>query len=752
LSDGAPVVKPVSGATGVSSDPSTTILTDGAPAINPGPVTTGASSRPSTTILTDGAPIINPGEEMTSSSSTTSSRVVNPQGNPTSEADVTSATSRPSTTSSRVVGNPQGIPTSEADGGDDGSSPTDVAGGESNTAIQGSSSSLGSGSTSTNFNGQGSSTATRGSGSTTTDSGNGGETEAQTTTTSNLPSETDSVPCVTDEDCAGLSVGLCALSDAACICLDLLCQPDPQTTTSASNPGQGGETTRASGTGASSTGSTGGQSPTTTTGSGSSPTDGSTTPCSEDSDCILNVDLCVLSGLNICGCVNSVCVPNVDPDVSSTQSQGSATASGTQGTNPSTPTDDNGGTPCTEDDDCLANVALCLDGLLNLCTCVDAVCVQDTTPSGSQAAGSGSTTNPVTPSTTTAGNLATDTSVPCTSNSDCTAALGVSLLGIYVCVDLICELQPTSTTGNGGSAASTTGSNNAPSTTEPIDCSTDQDCVAAIGLGALGIFACIDLLCQQTATLSGSNAGATDPPSLQVGDDVACSSDQDCVAALGVGVLGLVICVDLVCQERTTTTNAASSTTQPPASSTTDIDCSTDQDCVAAIGANVLGLVACVNLLCQPVANPSSGFVTVTSGGSSNPTNNPNTGTPGTPCSDDSDCTVAGETCAADGFCRASTSNTGNGAADSCSDSVDCLLSLNPLCALGLCICLDAVCGPAPDVDTCTVNSECDAEQSCQQGACVDDVSCSTESDCVVNLDLCTLLGICACVNGLCIL
>jgi hypothetical protein len=160
-----------------------------------------------------------------------------------------------------------------------------------------------------------------------------------------------------------------------------------------------------------------------------------------------------------------------------------------------------------------------------------------------------------------------------------------------------------------------------------------------------------------------------------------------------------------------------------------------------------LGIFACIDLICQQTANPSSGFVTVTSGNTATPT-----GSSETPCSDDSDCTVAGQTCAADGFCRTPSPSTGNGGASSCSDSVDCLLSLQPLCALGLCVCLNAVCSPPSDVDPCTTNSQCNSGQTCQQEVCVDDVSCSTENDCVANLDLCTSLGICACVNGLCTL
>ncbi|CAG7559833.1 unnamed protein product [Fusarium equiseti] len=118
----------------------------------------------------------------------------------------------------------------------------------------------------------------------------------------------------------------------------------------------------------------------------------------------------------------------------------------------------------------------------------------------------------------------------------------------------------------------------------------------------------------------------------------------------------------------------------------------------------------------------------------------------GSPCSDDSDCTTPGETCSADGFCGPPITQPG----ESCSDKIDCLLSLDPLCALGLCVCLDTVCSPPSGHQSCTTAAKCDAGQSCQQAICVDDVSCSSEGDCVANLDLCTSLGICACVNGIC--
>ncbi|CEI39955.1 hypothetical protein FVEN_g12681 [Fusarium venenatum] len=67
----------------------------------------------------------------------------------------------------------------------------------------------------------------------------------------------------------------------------------------------------------------------------------------------------------------------------------------------------------------------------------------------------------------------------------------------------------------------------------------------------------------------------------------------------------------------------------------------------------------------------------------------------------------------------ATTTNAASGGGDSCVDNVDCLLSMSPLCALGLCVCIDAICAPPAGVQSS-------------------------------NLDLCTALGICSCVNGVC--
>ncbi|KAL3602955.1 hypothetical protein FPOAC2_07272 [Fusarium poae] len=52
----------------------------------------------------------------------------------------------------------------------------------------------------------------------------------------------------------------------------------------------------------------------------------------------------------------------------------------------------------------------------------------------------------------------------------------------------------------------------------------------------------------------------------------------------------------------TTVTDAAASTTQsPPQPNTPEIDCSTDQDCFAALGAGALGIYACIDLICHQI-------------------------------------------------------------------------------------------------------------------------------------------------------
>jgi predicted cobalt transporter CbtA len=819
-----------------------------------------------------------------------------------------------------LTGGPQGNPSSRPDSGDDGSSPTDV---ESDGS--------GSGPSPTDTD-DGDGLPTQGSG---TDeplpasTEDGTDPEDQTTATADLPSETGPVPCSVDEDCIGLSTGLCALSDTACICLDLRCQPDPDATNSSGGPGQGAETT-----GSSDAEPTDGESPTVTD-PGSSPTDGSQTSCSEDDDCFLDTELCVVAGINICGCVNAVCVQTTDPD-----SDNPSTASQTQDPDTSEPTDGADVTACTEDSDCVANVGLCLDGLLNLCACVDAVCVLGTgsgdNPSPSDVAsqtqdpdnseptdgadatsctedadcvanvglcldgllnlcacvdavcvlGTGSGDNTASPSDVASQTQDTDGSTPtdgteatsCNEDDDCVANVDLCLSGLLnlcTCVDAVCvptidpDDSPASqtqdadpSTGTDGAEATscrqdgdcvanvglclsgllnlctcvdavcvpTIGRDGTPAsqtqdadpaagtddtaatrcsdagdcvanvglcldgllnlcacvdavcvrsnpslingviggvglidadvsadTNQRVACTTDRQCTAALGLSALGIYACVDLICELQPTATSADE---DQPASETGTDseptstdaIQCSTDQDCVAAIGANALGLFACVDLICQQTATGADADPSTTAAPATNAGDVECSTDRECAVALGAGVLGIFACVDLLCQRVPDTNSGFSTVATGNTPAPTGGSgDTGddTSGS-CSRDSDCTGAGETCSS-GTCQVTTPSTGSGNDGSCGDATDCLLSINPLCAAGLCVCLNGVCGPdSSQMDTCTTKAQCGSGKTCQEGACVDEVTCNTRQDCLLDLDLCTSLGICACVNGVC--
>ncbi|QGI87352.1 hypothetical protein CEK25_002308 [Fusarium fujikuroi] len=91
---------------------------------------------------------------------------------------------------------------------------------------------------------------------------------------------------------------------------------------------------------------------------------------------------------------------------------------------------------------------------------------------------------------------------------------------------------------------------------------------------------------------------------------------------------------------------------------------------------------------------------------------------------------------------------------DSCIDINDCLLSVNPICAIGLCECPQSTneCTPRSDLQLCQSNNGCSAGATCQQGVCVDQVQCGGPSDCQANLDLCVLPGVCVCQNGICAL
>lgn len=121
----------------------------------------------------------------------------------------------------------------------------------------------------------------------------------------------------------------------------------------------------------------------------------------------------------------------------------------------------------------------------------------------------------------------------------------------------------------------------------------------------------------------------------------------------------------------------------------------------------------------------------------------------GSPCSDNSDCTIPGQTCSDSGFCHVASQQL-----DICVDINNCLLSVNPTCAIGLCECPQSTneCTPRSDLQLCQSNDGCSAGATCQRGVCVDEVQCGGPSDCVANLDLCVLPGVCVCQNGVCAL
>ncbi|KAJ4279455.1 hypothetical protein NW764_006826 [Fusarium oxysporum] len=91
---------------------------------------------------------------------------------------------------------------------------------------------------------------------------------------------------------------------------------------------------------------------------------------------------------------------------------------------------------------------------------------------------------------------------------------------------------------------------------------------------------------------------------------------------------------------------------------------------------------------------------------------------------------------------------------DFCVDENDSLLSVKPICVLGLCECSESThqCAPRSDLQLCQSNAGCSAGAACQQGICVDQVACSGPDSCLANLDLCVLPGVCVCRNGVCAL
>ncbi|KAM0394706.1 hypothetical protein ACHAPZ_009443 [Fusarium culmorum] len=450
------------------------------------------------------------------------------------------------------------------------------------------------------------------------------------------------------------------------------------------------------------------------------------TACSSADDCAVNADLCLDGLLNICLCVDGVCIAAPDGDATTTAVVPTETAT----------------TPCTTDDDCLVDLGLCVDGLLNLCVCVDAVCVVD-------GPGGGNDGDPCTDDTqcTSLGSICLDSGVcgpdpdntgtDCNTAADCTANVGLCLspLGINICVCLnaVCVANPVGGGNDGdlctddtqctslGSICLDSGVCGPDPDNTGTDCNTAADCTANAGLclSPLGINLC---LCVNSLCVAGPGGGSND------GD--ACTIDSDCTATGS-------ICLD--------------DNTCGPDPDNTGTDCNTAADCTANAGLCLsplgINLCLCVNSLC--VAGPGGG------------------GNDGDACTIDSDCTATGSICLDDNTCGPDPDNTGT---DSCNTAADCTanaaLCLSPL-GINLCLCVNSLCVAAPvgggnDGDACTDDSDCTAAGSIclGGGTCGPDPndggtnSCNAASDCTANAALClSPLGInlCLCVNSVCI-
>ncbi|KAJ4188450.1 hypothetical protein NW755_006611 [Fusarium falciforme] len=91
-----------------------------------------------------------------------------------------------------------------------------------------------------------------------------------------------------------------------------------------------------------------------------------------------------------------------------------------------------------------------------------------------------------------------------------------------------------------------------------------------------------------------------------------------------------------------------------------------------------------------------------------------------------------------------------NPPAGSCTDADDCLLSTDPLCVLGLCECVNDVCVPQ-DIESCSVDADCSSGQICENGVCTTPPpECASTQDCR-NLGRCIIFPVlCPCVSGQC--
>ncbi|RBA14053.1 hypothetical protein FPRO05_02845 [Fusarium proliferatum] len=583
-------------------------------------------------------------------------------------------------------------------------------------------------------------------GQTTTDAG-------ATTTEESAAATSSAVACTSDDDCL-VDVGLCV--DGLlnlCVCVDAVCILDPALAT-----------TTADATG---------------TATQPAPTETTTVACSTADDCAVNVDLCIIGGLNLCVCLNGVCV--ADPDgPETTAANPTATNTGPGATSTAV--------ACSTADDCAVDADLCLDGLINLCVCLNAVCVN---PGGG---------NDQTTTETGAGGGPTTAPVACTTADDCVADADLcldGLLNLCVCLNAVC-VNP----GGGNDQTTTeTGAGGGP-TTAPVACSTADDCVADADLcldGLLNLCVCLNAVCV-VANPGGDPTETTDLPPENT--RTPCATNGDCTANAALcldGLLNICVCLEGLCIVNPVVN--PTQTTAPAPTETATTSCNTADDCTANAGLcldGLLNLCLCVNAVCVPSpggggnnGDPCTGDSDCTAAGAicldsgvcgPDPGNTPTScttaddctanaalcldgllnlcvclnavcvqagggggGNTGDACTGNADCTTAGDVCT-NGVCTAA----GGGGTDACVDANDCLLSVNPLCALGLCVCVDAVCTTSPDVDECTSNAGCSAGATCQNGVCVDNTDCTGAADCLANLDICVLPGVCACVNGVC--
>ncbi|OBS20417.1 hypothetical protein FPOA_06787 [Fusarium poae] len=89
--------------------------------------------------------------------------------------------------------------------------------------------------------------------------------------------------------------------------------------------------------------------------------------CQIDVDCYAYPRSCVPDGSNICLCIDAVCTVPVIISASTTTEAASTTTTAAAG---------NEIVACSTSDDCLSDAELCLDGLLNLCFCLNGGCIR----------------------------------------------------------------------------------------------------------------------------------------------------------------------------------------------------------------------------------------------------------------------------------------------------------------------------------------------------------------------------------------